>query len=96
MRTKSGGMGVQNRPIFRGRPLCTTPKCMTQFKTRCNFLGCVCAKGRRSRVSKRSTELLFYGIRLECFLEKSLFIDVFGTLSLSPSQGDGYTSSYYK
>ena len=32
------------------------------------------------RVSKRSTELLFYGIRLVCFLEKSLFIDVFGAL----------------
>ena len=28
-----------------------------------------------------------------CFSEKSLFIDMFGTLSLSPLHGDGYTSS---
>ena len=35
-------------------------------------------------------------MRLVCFSEKSLFIDVFGTLSLSPSHGDGYTSSYNK
>ena len=45
------------------------------------------------RVSKRNTELLFCGIRLVCFSEKSLFIDVFGTLSVSPLHGDGYTSS---
>ena len=45
------------------------------------------------RVPKRSTKLLFYGIRLVCFSEKSLFIDVCGTLSLSPSHSDGYTSS---
>ena len=51
------------------------------------------------RASKRSTKLLFYGIKLVCFSEKLLFIakhnDVFGTLSLSPSHGDEYTSSYY-
>ena len=46
-----------------------------------------------SRVPKRSTKLLFYGINLVRFSEKSLFIDVFGTFSLSPSHGDGYTSS---
>ena len=63
-----------------------------------------CAEGKAApgaglegapRVSKRSTELLFYRIRLVCFSEKSLFFDMFGTLSLSSSHGDGYTSSIY-
>ena len=35
------------------------------------------------RVPKRSTKLLFYGIRLVCFSEKSLSFDVFGTYPFS-------------